>query len=95
MPTWPVNTAQVVLRRRHHIDELLDCCPHGPLRSSIWQRSRHGRDASWLWAREELTGLVDVLVADEAARFSLANTVAWPAAPGPWLTIPTAPAPRR
>jgi hypothetical protein len=31
---------------------------------------------AWLWAREELTGLVDVLVIDEAGQFSLANAVA-------------------
>ena len=32
--------------------------------------------SAWLWAREELTGLVDVLVIDEAGQFSLANAVA-------------------
>jgi len=32
--------------------------------------------SAWLWAREELEGLVDVLVIDEAGQFSLANAVA-------------------
>jgi uncharacterized protein len=32
--------------------------------------------SAWLWSREELTGLVDVLVIDEAGQFSLANAVA-------------------
>ncbi len=31
---------------------------------------------AWFWAREELTGSVDVLVVDEAGQFSLANAVA-------------------
>ncbi len=31
---------------------------------------------AWLWSREDLTGLVDVLVIDEAGQFSLANAVA-------------------
>jgi predicted RecB family nuclease len=31
---------------------------------------------AWLWAREEMQGLVDVLVIDEAGQFSLANAVA-------------------
>jgi hypothetical protein len=31
--------------------------------------------SAWLWAREELTGLVDVLVIDEAGQFSLASAV--------------------
>lgn len=31
---------------------------------------------AWLWARQDLAGLVDVLVVDEAGQFSLANTVA-------------------
>jgi predicted RecB family nuclease len=32
--------------------------------------------SAWLWAREELTKLVDVLVIDEAGQFSLANAIA-------------------
>lgn len=32
--------------------------------------------SAWLWAREELTAAVDVLVVDEAGQFSLANAVA-------------------
>ena len=32
--------------------------------------------SAWLWSRKELTGLVDVLVIDEAGQFSLANAVA-------------------
>lgn len=32
--------------------------------------------SAWLWAREDLTDLVDVLVIDEAGQFSLANAVA-------------------
>jgi uncharacterized protein len=32
--------------------------------------------SAWLWAREELEGLVDVLVIDEAGQFALANAVA-------------------
>jgi predicted RecB family nuclease len=32
--------------------------------------------SAWLWAREELTEAVDVLVIDEAGQFSLANAVA-------------------
>ena len=31
---------------------------------------------AWLWAREEMAGAVDVLVIDEAAQMSLANTLA-------------------
>ncbi len=31
---------------------------------------------AWLWAREDMQGLVDVLVIDEAGQFSLANAVA-------------------
>jgi uncharacterized protein len=31
---------------------------------------------AWLWARDEMRGLVDVLVIDEAGQFSLANAVA-------------------
>lgn len=31
---------------------------------------------AWLWAREEMTGSVDVLVIDEAGQFSLANALA-------------------
>jgi uncharacterized protein len=31
---------------------------------------------AWLWAREDMRGLVDVLVIDEAGQFSLANAVA-------------------
>ena len=31
---------------------------------------------AWLWAREQLTGAVDVLVIEEAGQFSLANAVA-------------------
>ncbi|GAB77313.1 uncharacterized protein SAMN05421595_1140 [Austwickia chelonae] len=30
---------------------------------------------AWLWAREEMTGSVDILVIDEAGQFSLANAV--------------------
>ena len=32
--------------------------------------------SAWLWAREEMQGLVDVLVIDEAGQFSLANAAA-------------------
>ncbi|HET9059997.1 MAG TPA: TM0106 family RecB-like putative nuclease [Acidimicrobiales bacterium] len=32
--------------------------------------------SAWLWSRDELTGLVDVVVIDEAGQFSLANAVA-------------------
>jgi predicted RecB family nuclease len=31
---------------------------------------------AWLWAREDMQGLVDVLIIDEAGQFSLANAVA-------------------
>lgn len=32
--------------------------------------------SAWLWARDDLSGMVDVLVIDEAGQFSLANAVA-------------------
>jgi len=32
--------------------------------------------SAWLWAREDMQGLVDVLIIDEAGQFSLANAVA-------------------